>query len=221
MSPVLRCPSLLYLAAALLSIGCSRHLTDAPKAPAAILKAEETTPSQGITKTWVRDVGNRPLLQGQIERETTIDTSLSCVQWVTLSDGSVSADALEFHRAACPNDETALGENSLAFRAWIGAKEAQNGADQYTLFDIRGEQTVDVGKLQLATADSRARLEELCQFTNGVTTAPFASACTITELSQSWGELNPPASLTSQPTNPVPESETPVTPETEESLARR
>lgn len=210
MRRLLHCPSLAYFAFALISLGCSKEAAKTV-APAAILKAEQQTETS-ITKEWIRDVGYRPLISGQISRESTINKDLSCVQWVKLSNGSISAEALEFHHAACPNDEIALGETSLSFRLWVTESETADWGSTHTLFQLDGEIKTDVGQVQLSQS-AGARLEEVCQFTNQATEAKFSKICTVSEVENSWGVVtlisNPSPTLTSEPQ------------ETEEELARR
>lgn len=220
MQRILRCPSLVYLALALISVGCSKKLVnhDDPQKPE-ILRLEKTNTE--VTKEWIRDVGYRPVIAGQIERESTIDKSLSCIQWVKLSDGKNTAEALEFHRAACPNDGVALGDQSLAFRTWMTKSEETSGVSTYTLFKFQGEgdaaTAVNVGQAQFSDSTTDARLEDLCQFTNQTTSVPYGDACKVTELEKSWGAVELKTKAVAE--TPAPPAEEPDS--TEQELSRR
>lgn len=201
-------PSLAYLALVLLAVGCSKKNVNAT--PASAINTSNTP----VTKEWVRDVGYRPVISGQMDRETTIDKTLSCVQWVKLSNGTATAEALEFHHTACPNDGTALSDDSLSFRTWLGNTTDVNGGSTQTLFQLKEEQTIDVGQIMNANGD--ARLEELCQFTNQVTAVPYGNTCQVTESAHSWGSLDLTATSQVVSAPPAIESE-----DTSEELARR
>lgn len=198
---ILYCPSLAYFAFALLAMGCSRPMENAPVAPEAIA-------ARGIQKEWVRDVRYRPVISGQIERDSTINKELSCVQWVRFIDGKNEAEALEFHHTACPNDETALSDDSLAFRVWLKEQDSADSVKTYSLFQFKGEDKVDVGQLQLSDS-SGARLEDLCQFTNQTTSVPFGNVCRVKEADNSWKALDLEVTNVASPTEPSGPQSTP------------
>lgn len=211
MPRLLNCPSLVYLAFALLSLGCSKKNLNAT--PAAAINTSGNT----VTKEFVKEVGYRPVISGQIERETTIDKALSCVQWVKLTSGNDTAEAIEFHHTACPNDGTALSDDSLSFRTWLGDATEVSGGRTQKLFQFKDEQAIDVG--QVMNDSGGARLEELCQFTNQTTAVPFATTCQVTESSHSWGSLdwvNPAPQISNQEQGPATSEG-----DTSEELARR
>jgi hypothetical protein len=212
----MHCPSLAYFAFALLAIGCSRPMETTSSDPQALT-------SPGIQKEWVRDVGYRPVLSGQIERESTINKDLSCVQWVRFVDGEKSAEALEFHQTACPNDETALSDDSLAFRVFLNEKESADWGTTYSLYQFKSEgEKYEVGQVQLSNS-AGARLEDLCQFTNQTTGAPFANACEVKEADNAWKSIEFKTAVVAVPTSPTEPSSPETVPDenTEQELVRR
>ncbi len=166
--------ALVVLAASVFCIGCSKKNS---------VSQSDLRSDQSVTLVALVTIS--PDMASNIQSQSVIDPSLSCVQWTKRTSAGQAIEAVEFHHAACANDGTALGDQSMAFS--VNVRKASDGSVQL----LRNDSETEVVVGQVVVVTDAPNLQELCQFTaSGSTPSVFSDKCNVAEKDGSWGSLD-------------------------------